>query len=83
MTADEEGKDGLMGWASKPEIFTLGMRVINIAAVLVSREFSASGSLGESKTVLEGQLRSLLESGRAASLHDEWLLRTQAALEMS
>lgn len=83
VTADDAGKDGLMGWASKPEIFTLGMRVINIAAVLVSREFSGSGYLGESKTLLEGQLRSLLESGKAASLHDEWLLRIQAALKMS
>ena len=59
------------------------MRVINIAAVLVSREFSAPRYLGESKTVLEGRLRSLLESGRAASLHDEWLFRVEAALEMS
>lgn len=83
VTADDAGKDGFMGWTSKPEIFTLGMRVINIAAVLVSREFSASRYLGESKTVLEGRLRSLLESGRAASLHDEWLFRVEAALEMS
>lgn len=83
-TADDDaGKDGLLGWASKPEIFALGMRVINIAAVLVSSQFPGSKCLGEDcRGVVEGQLRSLLESGEKACLHQDWITRAQGALKV-
>lgn len=83
ITSDDAGKDGLLGWVSKPEIFALGTRVLNIAAVLVSKEFPASGYLGGGKAVLEGQLRSLLSNGKFACLHHDWILKIQAALEIS
>lgn len=81
--ADDAGKDGLLGWASKPEIFALGMRVINIAAVLVSSQFSGSKCLREDcRGVVEEQLRSLLESGEKACLHQDWITRIQGALKV-
>lgn len=81
-TADDSGKDGLLGWASKPEIFALGMRVINIAAILVSSQFPGSKCLGEDcRGMVEGQLRSLLESGKRACLHQDWISRAQGALK--
>lgn len=81
-TSDDSGKDGLLGWSSKPEIFALGMRIISIAAVLVSKEFPASGYLGEGRTVLEDQLKSLLSSEKVTCLHHDWILRLQEALTL-
>lgn len=81
-TMDDAGKDGLLGWTSKPEIFALGMRVINIAAVLVSRQFPGLKCLGEDcRGVVEGQLRSLLNSGEKACLHQDWIGRIQESIE--
>jgi hypothetical protein len=78
---EEAGNDGLLGWASKPETFILGVRVISIAGVLVSRQFPASGSLSEEQTRLKQLLESLSESGRAILLHDDWLSRAQQVLQ--
>lgn len=83
ITSDDAGKDGLLGWASKPEIFTLGMRVVNIAAVLISKEFPATALLGEGQIVLEGQLKSLLSNGKVACLHHDWIVGIERALEIS
>ncbi|RHZ58954.1 THADA/TRM732 family protein [Aspergillus thermomutatus] len=80
---EESGNDGLLGWASKPETFTLGVRIISVAAVLVSRHFAASGCLGDEQTRLKQLLESLSESGRVISLHDDWLSRAQQALQCS
>lgn len=83
-TADDAGKDGLLGWASKPEIFALGMRVINIAAVLVSSQFSGSKCLGEEcRAMVDGQLRSLLENGEKVCLHQDWILGVRGAISTS
>lgn len=84
ITVEESGKDGLLGWTSKPEIFTLGVRVLGIAAALVSRRFPAQGLLGdECQRTLKERLRLLLRDGPAASLNDDWLSRIRAALEFS
>ncbi|RJE17169.1 HEAT repeat protein, partial [Aspergillus sclerotialis] len=34
--------DGPLGWTTKPETFTLGMRVISLALALASKDFPAS-----------------------------------------
>ncbi|KAM0098262.1 hypothetical protein ACP6JE_007210 [Aspergillus fumigatus] len=78
---EESGNDGLLGWASKPETFTLGVRVISVTGVLVSQHFAASRYLGEEQTQLKQLLESLSESGRVISLHDDWLSRAQQALQ--
>lgn len=80
-TSNDSGKDGLLGWTSKPEIFALGIRVISIAAALVSKEFPAY--LGEGRTVVEDQLKSLLSSGKVGCLHHDWILRIREALGLS
>ncbi|OGM51318.1 HEAT repeat protein [Aspergillus bombycis] len=78
--ANESEKDGLVGWASKPETFTLGVRLISLAAVLVSEEFAASGYLYEDRTALKEKLQKLLANGETALLHDNWIARIQNAL---
>ncbi|KAE8415009.1 putative death-receptor fusion protein-domain-containing protein [Aspergillus pseudocaelatus] len=78
--ANESGKDGLIGWASKPETFTLGVRLISLAAVLVSEEFAASGYLYEDRGALKEKLQRLLGNGETAVLHDNWVVRVQDAL---
>lgn len=81
-TADDAGKDGLLGWTSKPEIFALGMRVIKVAAILVSRQFPGSKCLGEDcRGVVEAQLGSLLNNGEKACLHQNWIGSIQRALK--
>lgn len=74
-------RDGLMGWASKPEMFSLGVRVIALAGVLVSKDFGGSTYLGEGREDLTQKLQTLLDCGKAASLHENWLVRIQGALE--
>ncbi|OJJ31583.1 hypothetical protein ASPWEDRAFT_697288 [Aspergillus wentii DTO 134E9] len=82
-TAQSAGADGLLGWASKPEVFTLGVRAISLAAAFSSEGSFASRYLGEDQSKIKGCLKSLFDNGTTASLHDEWLLRTQAALGTS
>lgn len=60
--------DGLLGWASKPEILSLGFRVIAIASALDPRE-------------TRGSLTRLLELGQEVSLHGRWLDMLSSALE--
>lgn len=78
-TNSATGKDGLLGWTSKPETFTLGVRLISAAAVLASKDFPAESHLSDDKATLKTKLQSLLESGRAASLHEQWLSRIELA----
>lgn len=70
--------DGLMGWVSKPEIFTLGCRVITIASVLDSRGLFAELLHLTNTRELLTQLQSL---GEEVSLHGQWLALLSKALE--
>ncbi|KAF7591447.1 hypothetical protein BBP40_001550 [Aspergillus hancockii] len=76
----ESGTDGLIGWASKPETFTLGVRLISLAAVFVSEDFAAAGFLCEGQNVLREKLQRLLDNGVTALLHGDWGARIQDAL---
>lgn len=60
--------DGLLGWASKPEIFILGSRVIAIASALSPDDARES-------------LTHLLDSGRKVSLHGHWLAALSRVLK--
>lgn len=82
LVGDEAGRDGLLGWASKPELFTLGVRVISIAAMLASKNFPASKLLGHRQDTLKEGLKALVDTGRGAALHPEWLSRAEKALEL-
>ncbi|KAJ6063335.1 uncharacterized protein N7446_007455 [Penicillium canescens] len=82
LLGEEDGQDGLMGWVSTPEAFTLGFRVITIASTLASPDFSGPKETVDSAT-FKHLLKLLLSAGQAASVHGDWLSRIQRALETS
>ncbi|KAI3140371.1 hypothetical protein CBS147326_2072 [Penicillium roqueforti] len=82
LVGDEKEPDGLLGWVSKPEIFTLGLRVIIISSALASQVFTAPESLQVQPAAFRGSLKSLLDAGKLSSVHGDWLSRIQTALEM-
>ncbi|PYH62216.1 THADA/TRM732 family protein [Aspergillus niger CBS 101883] len=82
--AKEAEKDGLLGWASKPETFTLGVRLFSVAGAVISKDSAASRLLGQGQVeVLKEKLQALLASGEASLLHDDWVSRIQDVLELS
>lgn len=76
----DSGSDGLLGWTSKPESFTLGVRVISIAASLASESFNVPEALDVGQLTLRRQIQDLLDVGQKASLHDDWLSRMRVML---
>ncbi|KKK22927.1 hypothetical protein ARAM_005405 [Aspergillus rambellii] len=81
--ASENGEDGLIGWTSKPETYILGVRVISLASVMVSKDFAGSGLLGEGKAALKDRLLTLLGRGKEGLLHVDLVSRIQLGLESS
>jgi hypothetical protein len=81
--ATPDGEDGLVGWMAKPEAYTLGMRVINLAVVMISKEVNALGLLGDKQSLLRKKMDILLERGRIGSFHADLLARIERALESS
>ncbi|KAJ5160900.1 uncharacterized protein N7482_007904 [Penicillium canariense] len=81
LASQDAGKDGLLGWTSKPESFVLGVRVISIASSLGSQYFALPEALDAKQDTLRKQLQALLEAGKKASLHDNWLSRMEAGLD--
>lgn len=61
--ADEQ--DGPFGWTSKPEVFTLGMRIILAAKVLISHGIKAN--------TCRVLLKDILQEGIEGQLHDLWI----------
>ncbi|CAI7573376.1 unnamed protein product [Penicillium palitans] len=82
LVGSEKEPDGLLGWVSKPEIFTLGLRVIVISSALGSHVFPAPESLRVQPNDFRGTLECLLGAAKSSSVHGDWLSRIQAALEM-
>ncbi|RAK96233.1 THADA/TRM732 family protein [Aspergillus ibericus CBS 121593] len=81
--ATESEKDGLLGWTSKPETFTLGVRLFAMAGVLVSRDSAAATLLGQERVEeLKGKLQALLVRGEGCLVHDDWVSRIRGALEL-
>ncbi|KAI9043885.1 THADA/TRM732 family protein [Aspergillus affinis] len=77
------GKDGFLGWTTKPETFTLGVRLIELAGVMASPGFPASKNLGGDEQILKEKLQLLYMHGKAVSLHVDWLSRIQRAVDAS
>lgn len=77
------GKDGFIGWTTNPETFTLGVRLIDIAAVMASPEFPAFSVLEGEGPTLKEKLQLLYMHGKAVSLHVDWLSRIQRAVDAS
>ncbi|KAJ5720693.1 uncharacterized protein N7483_008627 [Penicillium malachiteum] len=82
LVGQPSGLDGLLGWISKPECFTLGIRVISLSCVLASKQFGASQFLSFDPSSLRVVLQTLLEAGPGASVHDEWLLMIKNGLDL-
>ena len=66
-------EDGPLGWTSKPEVYTLGMRLISAAKVLIHRRVEFDGC-----TTL---LKDILQKGATKQLHDLWLVEIYEVLE--
>lgn len=77
----EDDTGDCFGWASKPEVFTLGMRVILAAGVLLSRKEGEVDAdvKGKCKTRLER----LLTVGLRNRLHELWIIEVQHILRSS
>lgn len=81
LLGSEAEPDGLLGWVSKPEIFTLGFRVIVIASALGSQSFSAPDTLSVQPDAFRESLNSILSAGKLSLIHGHWLSRIQASQE--
>lgn len=75
------GRDGLLGWVSKPESFTLGVRLISLSSALASSGFAAAEFMDVNQRELRKQLDSLLYVGKAAAVHDELVSRIQIGVD--
>lgn len=74
--------DGPLGWTSKPEVFTLGWRVIHAADVVLnwrtrSRKINMTGSF------IKQKLRELADAGEKIFMHEIWLCQIETVLERS
>lgn len=77
----EDHIDGALSPISKPEVYTLFMRVILSARVLMSRSAPASGKGKAKEDACKGLLEKLLELGKQRLLHDLLLDRIKWILE--
>lgn len=78
-TAKNE-EDGPLGWTSKPDVFTLGMRIILAAKVQIHWLESGLNRNTHFENTL-GLLRTLLSVGRKSLLNGIWLQRIEEMLE--
>lgn len=74
--------DGSLGWTSKPEVFTLGMRVICGAEVLLNWR-SRSRNVPVPGSAVRRALREFADAGSANKLHPLWLDRIEKILTES
>jgi hypothetical protein len=74
-----EGVDGIFGWISNPEAFTIGLRVIQATRVLLLRDGFGS-QLFDREIVLK-RLEDMLEAGRKATMHEHWLSLLESTLD--
>ena len=75
-----EGQDGPLGWTSKPEVYTLGMRVIVAAKVVITWDLS-----GEREREVERMVDSIkefLEVGKSGEVHGLWIREAEMVLEV-
>lgn len=78
-----ENVDGPLGWTSKPEVFTIGMRVIlAVKLLLYAHEMDGSSARTERQGKCCDSLRTLLDVGREKMVHDLWLQRVEELLEL-
>lgn len=69
-------EDDVLGWTSKPEVYTLGCLLFSVASLLIA--ISEKREAGGFKRTL----KTLYEKGQVISLHPQWLDRIQAAISV-
>jgi hypothetical protein len=74
-TAQEE-EDGALGWSSKAEVFTLGMRVLCAAEIV-------TGWRGAERASVLKALREFADAGKGAGVHGIWLEKVEGVLRKS
>lgn len=73
--------DGPLGWTSKPAVFTLGMRVILGAQIVL--HWAGNGVVISKYDKVRNLLEQLTEVGGATAVHMSWLCRIQETLGKS
>ncbi|KAL8672193.1 MAG: hypothetical protein Q9168_003325 [Polycauliona sp. 1 TL-2023] len=71
--------DGPLGWTWKPEVYTLGMRILHAAQALV--QFARDESTGVDGKVLRVRLENLLELGEKSCINGAWMRIIRKSLE--
>ncbi|KAF2803660.1 uncharacterized protein BDZ99DRAFT_546992 [Mytilinidion resinicola] len=92
-TTTVEEEDGALGWASKPEVFTLGLRVVYGAKVILSwaRRSSQALKAGDARRstflIKIDNLLKLLrvwgDAGRKREAHGLWLEQIEEAMQVT
>ncbi|KAI9792195.1 MAG: hypothetical protein M1816_002735 [Peltula sp. TS41687] len=78
-TAEKEF-DGPLGWTAKPEVFTLGMRVVLAAEVVRCwARKSVKGVLGKEVEITDALTR-FVDVGCETAVHELWLERAERAI---
>ncbi|KAI4089386.1 MAG: hypothetical protein LQ339_008555 [Xanthoria mediterranea] len=71
--------DGPLGWTSKPEVYTLGVRILHAAQALM--RFSKDESLGVDGNALRARLEKMLVVGEESYLNGSWMRMIRKSLE--
>ncbi|KAI9843613.1 MAG: hypothetical protein M1837_006195 [Sclerophora amabilis] len=72
--------DGPLGWTSAPDVFTVGVRVISAAGVLIQWGSNTQQTETSVEKIKTG-LKTLLNEGRKTHLHEMWLGRIDKILD--
>jgi hypothetical protein len=77
-------EDDILGWTSKPEVYSLGALLFNVASLLISTEMEIARTDGNiiSSASLREALNTLHERGQLIFLHPHWLNRVKAAISV-
>lgn len=78
-TAEAE-VDGPLGWTTKPEVFTLGRRIISAAGVIL--HWTGLGVASVTAEEVRETLRALQIVGEKSCLHGLWIQRIEEILEV-
>lgn len=71
--------DGPLGWTTKPEVFTMGARIICAAGVLL--HWASIGVAGVLEKDIREALQALHSAGGKNSLHGSWMQRIEELLQ--
>lgn len=71
--------DGPLGWTSKPEVSTLGVRILHAAYALM--HYSKNESLGVDGSGLRTRLKDVLVVGEQSQVNGTWMRMIRRSLE--